>query len=705
MKDPLRLRYFRLQAEEMALLRLLDGRSTWGQIVERLQFEFRRQFSEQNLAAFLTSTINNSLLTSDQPGQGNRLMHLVNRAKSARWKQRLMAALSVRWHGVDPTALLNWTNAVFGWFFSPRAIACSMLFVMLVTTTMLVRLPMIEADLPRFSEIATVTNLPYLIAAFVLIKLLHELGHGTACRRFGGECHELGILFIACFPLMYCDVSDAWLFRERWKRVVVSAAGILIELFVAAVAALLWMASVPGVAHTFFLNIAIVASVNTLLINGNPLLRYDGYYVLADSLGIANLGAESRRAASNLFDRLVLGIPRERVSRHSGGAELALIAFGAASAVYRLLVIALILWMLFVMAEPYGLGAVVVLVAAATGSGVVMQGVTAVRTRMKHVEGRSDARIRASVGAAVFGGFLLAALLFPLHRTVVAPFVVTAGQSLPVYVTVPGRLEQVASAGQWVEQGDVLAVLSNAELRSAYVKAEGELAEQKQHLQQLLTLRSIDPNVAKRIPMAREAVQSAETLVATVGSRVDDLTIRAERAGYVMPPRREMGFDENGERLSGTPLDRSSLGRWLDEQTLVCWVGNRDDVRLVASVEEVRVPFVERDAIARVKFASAPQSQVTATVAKIASRSEVDVAPELLIAGAIAGTGPAAQSVGRSRYRVDLKMTEDDSRKIEKLALPAPLYSTGNVVIECGSASLLERFWLLFCHTFAIRVK
>ncbi|MFV0411597.1 MAG: tRNA (5-methylaminomethyl-2-thiouridine)(34)-methyltransferase MnmD, partial [Paracoccus sp. (in: a-proteobacteria)] len=117
---PGRLRYtgfeaYPLQAEEMALLRALDGRSTWGDVLNRLSREFRRhQFDESNLVAFLTSTINNALLVCSEPGQGDRLTALADRASKGRWRRLLMAAISFRWHGIDPTRLLDVTNRLVG---------------------------------------------------------------------------------------------------------------------------------------------------------------------------------------------------------------------------------------------------------------------------------------------------------------------------------------------------------------------------------------------------------------------------------------------------------------------------------------------------------------------------------------------------------------------------------------------------------------
>ncbi len=143
--------------------------------------------------------------------------------------------------------------------------------------------------------------------ALAVVKVLHELGHALTCKHFGGDCHEIGVLLLFFTPCLYCNVSDAWLFPGKWPRIAVSAAGIAVEVFLAAIATFLWWFSIPGVFNTLCLNIMIVCSLNTLLINGNPLLRYDGYYVLADLLDVPNLGQQSRWLLGRLLAGFFLG--------------------------------------------------------------------------------------------------------------------------------------------------------------------------------------------------------------------------------------------------------------------------------------------------------------------------------------------------------------------------------------------------------------
>ena len=122
------------------------------------------------------------------------------------------------------------------------------------------------------------------------MKVIHEFGHGLSCKTFGGEVHEMGVLLLCFSPCLYCNVSDAWTLPSKWHRIIISFAGIYVELMIAAAATFVWWNSPSATfAQHLCLSLMVVCSVSTVVFNGNPLMRYDGYYVLADWLEIPNL--------------------------------------------------------------------------------------------------------------------------------------------------------------------------------------------------------------------------------------------------------------------------------------------------------------------------------------------------------------------------------------------------------------------------------
>ena len=158
----------------------------------------------------------------------------------------------------------------------------------------------VRARLPELSVFADWRNLVWLFATIGVVKVLHELGHALACKHFGGEVPEMGVLLLVFVPCLYCDVTDAWRFPSKWQRILVSAAGMLVELVIASVATIVWWYAQPGLVQLVALDVMIICTVNTLAVNGNPLLRYDGYYILSDLVESPNLWQRSRDALSNL---------------------------------------------------------------------------------------------------------------------------------------------------------------------------------------------------------------------------------------------------------------------------------------------------------------------------------------------------------------------------------------------------------------------
>src|SRR5436190_16404080 len=181
-------------------------------------------------------------------------------------------------------------------------------------------------------------NLVLLWGTFVFIKLIHELGHAFSCRRFGGECHELGIMFLVFIPTPYVDASSAWQFPNKWHRIFVGAGGMIVELFFASLCAFVWVSVEP---HTLLgrltFNAMLVASVTTVIFNANPLLRYDGYYILSDFLEIPNLRQKSQEYTMGLIKRHIFRI-KSPIPLPPVGQRFWLFLYHVTSSVYRVFV-------------------------------------------------------------------------------------------------------------------------------------------------------------------------------------------------------------------------------------------------------------------------------------------------------------------------------------------------------------------------------
>ena len=233
------------------------------------------------------------------PGQGRQL----RKRRDERRRQQILGALSnvlcIRFKGIDPERVLDWLYPKVRWLFTRTALVICLLLAISALTLVLVEFEVFRSKLPGFYQFFRPTNALLLAVSLGFTKILHELGHGLTCKHFGGECHEIGIMILVLTPCMYCNVSDSWMLPSKWHRALIGAAGILVEVTLAAICTFIWWFTEPGLLHYLCLNVMFVSSVSTLLFNANPLLRYDGYYILSDIVEIPNL----RQKASTILSR------------------------------------------------------------------------------------------------------------------------------------------------------------------------------------------------------------------------------------------------------------------------------------------------------------------------------------------------------------------------------------------------------------------
>ncbi|MCP4169275.1 MAG: hypothetical protein GY758_00700 [Fuerstiella sp.] len=701
LKDPVRLLYFRVEAEELRLLQLLDGRRSWKEAAEILADRFPEStFSDQNLQMFVAHAIRSELLTAVHIGHGVRLAETASQARSSAVYMKLFALISHRFRGIDPTALFRVLDRGFGWVFRPWILRGAVVFVGMMTILVISRWSQIHAELPTIRQLMTPHGVFILGATIVFIKILHEIGHGLTCHHYGGECHELGCIVVGFLPLLYCDVSDSWLQRNRMHRIHVAAAGIAVELFLAAILGMLWLASTPGVPHTFFFNVMLVCSLNTVLVNGNPLLRYDGYFVLCDLMRIPNLGPESRAAATSVFDRVVLGLNSPTVNNASALRRLCLPSFGAATVAYRLVVLATILVVIHTALKPCRLEGISYVLALSTAMGVLVSLLAFIRQRVIAV--RRDGRIsaRTAVGFSVFVAGLGLVLLWPLPYSIEVPFTFSPGLSSPVYVTAPGYVSSAVIAGERVDEGQELATLTNAELQLDIAQVEGELKLRVARVAHLKGTRSTSETSAAAIPAAKTAVESSRTRLETLKSKAGRLTLRSPSAGIVYAPRNRPSTNASGLEQtywSGTPLDAINKSTWLSEQTLFCLVGSPDRLRAMMFVLQQDVELVEIDAPVELSCNSLPGESMSGTVTQLSHAPELLAPPEITATGIPATAGPTGEFTD-TIFTAQVRVNHSDGQNTP------PLYSTGFARIRCQPKSLAARCLRILSHTFAFEL-
>jgi putative peptide zinc metalloprotease protein len=368
---------------------------------------------------------------------------------------------------------------------------------------------------------------------FVLTKLIHELGHAFACRRFGGEVHEMGIMFLVLIPTPYVDASSAWGFPSRWQRMFVGAAGMVIEIFVAALCALLWLqvgdkSSTVGV---MLYQAMLIASVSTVLFNANPLLRYDGYYMLSDWWEIPNLQKRSTEYTLGLIKRHVFRI-KERFPLPPPLQRFNLFLYANLSTVYRVF-IGLMIIILLLNQLPEQVKIVGVLLGTAS---IVTWLLLPVFKLVKYLA--LDPELHRKRGRATAFSVAVAALLFvligmvPVWNRVLATGVVEPENRAVIFASMDGFVTSVhVKDGQAVTRGQVLIEAENPEL-ATYIE---QLKARIKATEAQLVKSSAFDQAQRKVDEIELANHKRE--LANAEKKLSELTIRAPIDGRVVAPK------------------------------------------------------------------------------------------------------------------------------------------------------------------------
>ena len=334
---------------------MLDGKVNMEDLERALAHQFPdEEYDVQAIMSFIIMLRGANLL--HVPGSTDT-DYLLGRKKTMErsWLQRIRQEfLFFRIPIMDPDGLLNRLYDKLGGIIFSRGMRIFSILMMLGAFVLLFQnIDKLDDRQPLLSWI----NMIYLAAAMLLIKPIHEFGHGLTAKHFGNEVHEMGILFLVFNPCFYCDVSDAWMIPDKRKRMWITGAGIAVEIFIAGLSAYVWALTAPGtVINQFALNLMIVSSLNTIMFNGNPLLRYDGYYFLMDLMEIPNLKQKGTGYLWYLLQKHVLGLKNAREPIDVKGREVGLLGYAICSAIYRWFIMFAIVLMVWKFLDPYGWG-------------------------------------------------------------------------------------------------------------------------------------------------------------------------------------------------------------------------------------------------------------------------------------------------------------------------------------------------------------
>jgi putative peptide zinc metalloprotease protein len=589
LQDPSSGRCHRLTPTAYRLAGLMDGRRTtqeiWEAASEQLGDDGPTQGETIRLLGMLHAA---DVLRCDVSPDTAELFRRTQRREHAEWWRRYLNPLALRQPLFDPaTFLARWLHLVKPLFSRlGAALWCAVVGLALL----LAAGHWSELREGATAELLDPRNLVLVWLLYPAIKLLHEFGHAFATRVWGGEVREMGILFLVLVPIPYVDASAASAFPDKRRRMLVGAMGIMVELFVSALALFVWLTVEPGLIRTAAYDVMLIGGVSSLLFNGNPLLRFDGYYVFSDAVEIPNLSGRANQYLGYLVLKRVFGLEKVRQPVTAPGEEPWFVGYGIAAFVYRLMVMVGIA--LFVAGRFFVLGVVLALFALAMQVVVpVLRHASFVLTSPRLAEKRPRAVIATFGGAAALAVLLL---VVPFPLSTAAQGVVWPPEGAEVRAGTEGFVERILLApGSQVSAGQAVIRARDPSLEAEVAVLEAELRElrARRHAERV--------SDQVRAEMTLEEIRTTEASLAEGRRRASETVVRASADGTFLVPR---------------ALDL--VGSYLQQGQLVGHV-------VGPSVSTVRVVLPQAD-VARVR------ERTRGVEVRLASRLSEPVAGEIL---------------------------------------------------------------------------
>lgn len=550
LQDPVSNRVHRFTPSARFLIAAMNGERTVQQLWEMTNRQLGEDAPSQDEIIQLLGQLHAAdLLQSDATPDATELFERGERQERALRARSYLNPMAIRIHLWDPDRILNRIRPLVDLLWSRWG---GLLWLAVVLPALLL-LPSQWSELTgNFSDrIFAAGNLALLWLVFPLIKGLHEFGHAAAIKRGGGEVHDVGIVMLVLIPVPYVEASASTVFKSKFHRAVVGASGMAVELFIAAIAFYLWLALEPSPMRAAMFNIMAVAGVSTLVFNGNPLLRYDAYYILSDLVEMPNLANRSLRYWGYLIEKYAFGVADAQTPEVQRAEKAWLLVYGILSTIYRVFVTIAIA--LFIAGEFFFIGVVLAIWA------VVAMAVVPVVKSVRHMGSAHLRPHRRRVWAVSAGaGVLALAALFvvPAPFRTVAEGVAWLPQSALVRAGHEGFVERLAvQPGTRVEPGQLLIDLRDPALEAVAQVSEAKVAElEAQYGALMIGDRAQAAIVLDQLDAERAALASAR-------ERIDSLSTRARSAGTFMVSKAQDlpgRFVRQGELL-GYVVDKPEL--------------------------------------------------------------------------------------------------------------------------------------------------
>jgi putative peptide zinc metalloprotease protein len=551
--DPATNQFYRLNPIAHEFVGMLDGRRTVEEVWKiSLERHGDSAPTQNEVLQLLSQLYNSNLLAMDATPEVEQLLSRGRERRKKFIQQQAAGIMYFKLRIFNPDRYLSWLEPMLRPLLNVWGLLAWAIWIAIGLVAVL---PHWEELRGGFDNAIAPANWGWLTVVFVIVKLIHETGHGVICKRFGGQVPEFGVMLLVLVPSPFVDASAAWGMSSKWQRMAIGAGGMIFELAVASLAGLLWVETLGGgstLLHQLAYNAMLTASVSTVLFNANPLMRFDGYYILSDLLEVPNLMQRGMKMITYMFQKHMYRMKDATPPSSVPGEQAILLVYGLSALAYRVfLFFSITLWL---MGKMFGLGVILALWTAVTWFAVPLGKFAHwLATSSPLAEFRARA-VLTSLVAIALGLALVGAVPMPDHRRGVG--VVESEARSGIFFGTDGFVEQVhVRPGQAVKAGDPIVTLRNEELQTHLVVARAELAE-AEAFERLAT--SHEPAAAQ---VAREKIDAQYELIAWIQDQIGKLVVRAPHDGIVTgtDPAQMLGGHAKRGRMVCEVVDLAKL--------------------------------------------------------------------------------------------------------------------------------------------------
>ena len=591
LQDQLTGKHHRFSPTAYLLMSHMNGHNTMQTIWEEAVAKLGQDAPTQDQTVQLLGQLHAAdVLASDVPPDILEVFQRYQQQKKQKWIQRMMSPMAIKVPLFDPDKFLaryvKWVGPLFS--------LPGLMIWLSIAMWALVSAGLHWAELTEniSDTVLNPQNLIMMALLFPLIKGLHELGHGFAAKSWGGEVHEIGIMFLVFMPVPYIDASSASAFREGHKRMIVGAAGMMVEILIAAMALLIWQMAEPGVYKSLAYNVMLIAGVSTLLFNANPLLRFDGYYMLADLLQIPNLFARANKYITFLLQKHVLRLSSVQSPVTAQGEAFWFVFYSITSFIYRtFLVIAIAL---FVASKFFVIG--VLLATWSLGSMFLLPLFKGIKFLLLDPKVQPKRLRSMFVSSGLIGGLAAFLILFPMpHWTNVEGVVWLPEKSL-VRAGVSCFVEELLiDSGSKLEPGESIFRCEDPLLRNEIRVIGARLQEAE------VTYISALIEGPVKAEIQRKNLNTIRAELRRAQEKLDDLVIKSKIGGQLRVPLAQDlpgQFLKKGQVIAYIVQDQPMTVRAVVTQKDVAQVRNATrsiELRRTSKVEEILAGEIKRE--------------------------------------------------------------------------------------------------------------